>query len=77
MKASVDKWGNSLGIRIPSSIVQKSKLKKGAKVNIEFVGNKLIISTRLQDLDALLSRVTPQNLHHDTFDDSALGGQEW
>ena len=32
MKASVDKWGNSLGIRIPSSIVKQSKLKKGTKV---------------------------------------------
>ena len=77
MKVSVDKWGNSLGIRIPSSIAKQSQLKKGSTVHIELIGDQIVMTTEPLTLDTLLAKVTEANKHHEAFDGSTSGNEEW
>lgn len=77
MNVNIDKWGNSLGIKIPSHIAKQAKLKKGSQVNIEFKNGMIVINTSDTNLETLLSKVTPQNKHDDPFDDPLQGGETW
>ena len=44
MEVKIQKWGNSAGIRIPSSILKSLDLKTNDILNIEQRENKIIIS---------------------------------
>lgn len=44
MEARLQKWGNSDGIRIPSSILKALKLKTNDKLELIQEGDKIIIS---------------------------------
>ena len=44
MEARVQKWGNSAGIRIPSSILKSLNIKTNDILNIIQEGDKIIIS---------------------------------
>ena len=70
MSAKIQKWGNSLGVRIPKAIIDKTKLEENCEVEIEHKnGNIVIIPTRKKySLDQLLKKVTTSNLHsEETF----------
>jgi antitoxin MazE len=43
MKTVIKKWGNSLGIRIPSLLTKELSLEDGSFVNIKRKGKKIII----------------------------------
>lgn len=61
MKTVVQKWGNSLGIRIPSLYVKEFDLKDGSSVDIVEDNGKLVILPKKYTLEALLSQVTEEN----------------
>lgn len=44
MEAKIQKWGNSSGIRIPSSILKSLNIKTNDILNIEQEDDKIIIS---------------------------------
>lgn len=44
MEARIQKWGNSDGIRIPSSILKSLNIKTNDILNIEKQDDKIIIS---------------------------------
>ena len=44
MEARIQKWGNSDGIRIPSSILKSLNIKTNDILNIEQVDDKIVIS---------------------------------
>lgn len=44
MEARIQKWGNSAGIRIPSSVLKSLNIKTNDILNIETSDNKIIIS---------------------------------
>ena len=44
MEARIQKWGNSSGIRIPSSILKSLNIKTNDILNIEQEDDKIIIS---------------------------------
>jgi antitoxin MazE len=58
-------WGNSLGIRLPQTILQQMGLKQGDLVAISTEGNKIILSPARPryTLDELLKDVTPDRQH--------------
>ncbi|MDY7029881.1 MAG: AbrB/MazE/SpoVT family DNA-binding domain-containing protein, partial [Spirochaetota bacterium] len=43
MEARIQKWGNSLGIRIPMNIIRELSLKTGSKVEIEKETDRIVI----------------------------------
>ena len=66
MQTKVQKWGNSLALRIPKSFADEVGLHGGAAVDLSLVGGKLVISTVEQQryaLNELLADVTEDNLH--------------
>jgi antitoxin MazE len=77
MKTVVQKWGNSLGIRIPSLYVKQFDLKGGSSVEIFEDNGKLVILPKKNTLEALLSQVKEDNKHTYVDTGSSLGKEEW
>ena len=66
MRVMVKKWGNSASVRIPAAIMSAVKLNLDEEVDVREVDGKIIIEpVRPQKyaLSALLSAITPDNLH--------------
>ena len=77
MKTVVQKWGNSLGIRIPSLYVKEFNLKNGNSVEITEEDGKIIIIPPRKELSEMLSRVTSDNMHFPVETGSSVGNEEW
>ena len=77
METVVQKWGNSLGIRIPSVYAKEFNLKNGSTVEIREENGVIIIVPRKQELEDLLSGVTPENLHEPIDTGAPAGTEEW
>ena len=66
MTARVQKWGNSLALRLPKALADEFRLEQGSAVDLRVVGGKLVLEPhrppqyRLEDL---LKKVTKRNLH--------------
>ena len=65
MAFKLQKWGNSIGVRISKSVVEKVNLKVGSKVEVEHKNGKIIITPLKKKLmlNDLLSQITKDNLH--------------
>jgi antitoxin MazE len=66
MNATVQKWGNSLALRIPSSIAKDISLRQGSAVDIAVEGGKIIVKPEKKkklSLSQLLNGVTKDNRH--------------
>ena len=80
MKASVQRWGNSLGLRIPKAIAQESGLAEGSIVNLKLrKGVIALIPERRPShkLDDLLSQITKKNLHSEVKTGAPVGKEVW
>jgi len=77
MQTVVQKWGNSLGIRIPSMYVKEFNLKNGNSVDIIEENGKIVIVPPKKTLQEMLSRVTNENIHSPIETGSSLGNEEW
>lgn len=78
MSAKIQKWGNSLGVRIPKSVIEKTDLHENSDVEIEHKNGAIIIfPTKKQiSLDSLLAQITKENLHkEEAF--AAEGNEVW
>jgi len=65
----VQKWGNSLALRIPKSLAEEIHMKEGSSVEVSVKGKMLVISPVKPGryrLETLLAQVTPENLHAET-----------
>jgi antitoxin MazE len=51
------KWGNSLAIRLPSSVVEALDLKDGDDIEIEVVGARQLEVKRSEDSRQVLARL--------------------
>lgn len=77
MQAVVQKWGNSLGFRIPSLWAKDNDIKNGSKVEVIAEKGKMTILPQKKSLEDMMNLVTDDNLHSEieTFD--AVGKEEW
>ena len=78
MALKLQKWGNSIGIRISKSIIEKVNLEVGSEVEIEHKNGKIIITPFKKKLvlNDLLSQITKSNLHpEDNF--TSEGREIW
>ena len=66
METRVQKWGNSLALRVPKPLANQLGLEINSPVRLSLRGDELIIAPiqppRLK-LDDLLAKVTEHNLH--------------
>lgn len=77
MEAIIQKWGNSLGFRIPSLWAKDNEVKCGSKVEIAVEKGKIIIVPQKKTLSDLLSKVTDENIHSEILTGYAVGNEEW
>ena len=80
MRIRIQKWGNSLALRIPKSFAVEVGLQKETAVEISMVDGKLVIAPiarPTQTLEQLLARVTEENLHHEVDSGFAIGNETW
>ena len=77
MKAIVQKWGNSLGIRIPAVYAKELDLKNGVFVDIVKDSGKIIILPPKPTLEGLLSEVTQENMQDYIDSGSSVGKEAW
>ncbi|RKH76994.1 AbrB/MazE/SpoVT family DNA-binding domain-containing protein [Corallococcus sp. AB032C] len=61
----VQKWGNSLAIRIPSVIAEQIAIRQGSEMEmiVENQAIKLIPKKKKPTLEELLAKITPENRH--------------
>lgn len=77
MQTHIQKWGNSLGLRIPAHLAKQLQLHIGSTVTLEIEQGRIIIQPPKYQLETMLKEITQENLHHQLFDDEARGNEEW
>ncbi len=77
MQAIVQKWGNSLGLRIPSMWAKDNEIKNGSKVEVIAEKGKMIILPQKKSLEDMMNLVTEENLHSEIETFGAAGKEEW
>jgi antitoxin MazE len=80
MKSHIQKWGNSLALRIPKSFAVEAGLHKDTPVEISLTDGKLMVTPAAQpgpDLEQLLARITDKNLHHEIDTGPIAGNEIW
>lgn len=66
MQAKVQRWGNSLAVRIPKPFAEEVGLEAGTTVDIRLVAEGLLVAPAPDEslsLDDLLDGVTKANIH--------------
>lgn len=80
MRTRVQKWGNSLALRIPKSFADEVGLQKETSVELSLTDGKLIVTPVPEPkstLKQLLAKVTKDNLHHEADTGPATGNEVW
>jgi antitoxin MazE len=80
MKTRVQKWGNSLALRIPKSFAIEAGLDQDAEVDVALVQGKLIVtplSAPAFTLEQLLAGITNDNRHAEQNTGPAIGNEAW
>ena len=77
MEAVVQKWGNSLGFRIPSHWAKDNNVRSGSKIEVIVEKGKITILPQKKSLDDMLAMVTPENIHSEVSTGNAIGNEEW
>ena len=80
METRVQKWGNSLALRIPKPLADEVGLRENSLVELWLRDNTLVIAPVVKpafDLTQLLALVTADNLHREVDSGPAAGGEAW
>lgn len=66
MQVRVQKWGNSLAVRIPKPLAEDANVKEGTVLNLAVSEGKVVatpVERKKLSLKQLLAKVTRKNLH--------------
>jgi antitoxin MazE len=80
MRTRIQKWGNSLALRIPKSFASEVSLQRDSVVEVSLMDGTLVIKPVVESdltLKQLLSKVTPENIHHEVETGSDFGHEAW
>ncbi|MFQ5829971.1 MAG: AbrB/MazE/SpoVT family DNA-binding domain-containing protein [Candidatus Methylomirabilia bacterium] len=80
MHTKVQKWGNSLGLRIPRSFAAETQVEEGTTVDLSIEDGRLLVRplrARKYALNELLKKVTTRNLHAEVPTGEAAGREAW
>ncbi len=77
MTVTIARWGNSLGVRIPKSVLQTAHLSEGDQVDVEGRDGEVLVKRRASvSLRELLDQITSDNLHGEQFAE-LVGNERW
>ncbi len=78
MRTKIQKWGNSLGIRIPNVMIKELNLENDSEVEITEDSNKIIIRpVKKPLLKDLLAEIDETNIHDEIIMKSPFGKEIW
>lgn len=80
MQTKVQKWGNSLGLRIPRSFAAEAQVEEGSTVDLSVENGSLLIRpvrARKYVLRQLLKSIDRRNLHREVPTGEAVGRETW
>jgi antitoxin MazE len=80
MRVEIQKWGNSLAVRIPKAIAVESKICQGSAVDLTLEKGRVVLSpvkALEYSLDELLAGVRKDNLHEEVDTGVAIGREAW
>jgi len=80
MRVAVQKWGNSLALRIPKNVAVDSRITRGTVVEVSLAKGRLVIRpvpARTYTLTQLLAGVTRKNLHREVESGGPVGRESW
>jgi antitoxin MazE len=80
MKLRVQKWGNSLALRIPKALAIEANVTSGSTVEMSLSNGELKIKP-IEDteytLEELLSGITAENIHDEVTTGIPQGKETW
>ena len=80
MRTRIQKWGKSLGLRIPRSFAEEAGVEAGSEVDLSIRRGDLIVKPvrrkeyRLKDL---LRQMTSKNIHAEVDVGAPVGREYW
>ena len=80
MRVQIQKWGNSLALRIPKPFAQDTGVKAGTTVQLSVSEGRLVaapVRRRKPQLKELLAKVNRRNLHGEIRTGPAVGREIW
>lgn len=80
MNTHVQRWGNSLAIRIPKAFAVQAGLEADDEIEIVVQEGQIILTpvkTKSYSLDELLKNITPENRHDEWDMDVNVGNEAW
>ena len=82
MQTIARKWGNSLAVRIPTSLVKDIKISDGSLLKISASQGKIIIEVPVKKkvkytLNDLLKKVNKKNIHSEITTGKHIGKEIW
>ena len=67
MVTTIQRWGNSLAVRIPKAFASQAAIEENTEVEISVEENRIVVAParREWNLDKLLRAITPSNVHRE------------
>ena len=80
MQTKIQKWGNSLALRIPKPFALEIGLDQNSVVEVSISEGKLLLEPVVvpeYSLEHLLEQITETNLHSEVETGSIVGNEVW
>jgi antitoxin MazE len=80
MLTKVQKWGNSLALRIPKAFAAAARLENDTLVEMSFVDGQIVVKPVVQPawtLEQLLAGIHSDNIHHEIDTGKPAGRETW
>lgn len=79
MVTTVQRWGNSLAIRIPKAFAAQAQLEEDSSLEISIEGERIILAPprRQWQLDDLVRKISQKNIHRETEWGVRKGEESW
>jgi antitoxin MazE len=80
VRSRIQRWGNSLGLRIPRSVAEDVGVGVGSEVDLSIQDGDLIVKParrKAYRLDDLVRKVNKKNLHGEIQTGKPVGREIW
>lgn len=80
MKSRIQKWGNSLALRIPKTFAEEAGLGENVPVELALVRGRVVVKPLAAEppkLEELLRGITSDNVHGEWPTGPAVGKEIW
>lgn len=77
MDMTINKWGNSLGVRIPGAVAKEAGIGLGTSVHITAVKGRIVLEPIRYDLKSLVGGISSDNRHDAIAVGTPVGNEIW